>query len=109
MLGRAEVEHESAHCRPNELTFRRSSMANAEIFQVTTESEMDEFIDLPWKIYANDTNWVPPLKKAVRKLLDPASHPFLEILRTCALSGQTRLTNSRENCGNIGQQFQFVS
>ena len=51
-------------------------MANAEVVQVTTESEMDEFIDLPWKIYANDTNWVPPLKKAVRKLLDPASHPF---------------------------------
>ena len=83
-------------------------MPRVEIIRVTTKSEMDEFIDLPWKIYANDTNWVPPLKKAVRKLLDTASHP-LEILRTCALSGQTRLTNSRENCGNIGQQFQFVS
>src|SRR5271157_94791 len=76
MPGWVEVKYESAQCRPNELTFRRSSMANAEIFQVTTESEMDEFIDLPWKIYADDTNWVPPLKKAVRKLLDPAKHPF---------------------------------
>ncbi len=51
-------------------------MPHAVIFQVTTESEMDEFIDLPWNVYANDTNWVPPLKKAVRKLLDPANHPF---------------------------------
>ncbi|MGO9565903.1 MAG: acyl-CoA N-acyltransferase, partial [Desulfomonilaceae bacterium] len=51
-------------------------MPHVEICQVTTKSEMDEFIDLPWKIYADDPNWVPPLKKAVRKLLDPAKHPF---------------------------------
>jgi hypothetical protein len=51
-------------------------MSQIEILQVTRESELDEFIDLPWKIYANETNWVPPLKKAVRKLLDPAYHPF---------------------------------
>ena len=51
-------------------------MSEVEIRRVTKKSELDEFIDLPWKIYANDTNWVPPLKKAVRKLLDPAKHPF---------------------------------
>ncbi len=28
---------------------------------VTTKSEMMDFIKLPWKIYAGDPNWVPPL------------------------------------------------
>ncbi len=47
------MQYESAHSRSNELTLRRSLMPHMEIFQVTTESEMDEFIDLPWKVYAN--------------------------------------------------------
>jgi hypothetical protein len=40
------------------------------------ESDMDAFIDLPWRIYPGDCNWVPPLKKEVRRLLDPKRHPF---------------------------------
>ena len=51
-------------------------MPPLEIITVSNESELDVFINLPWKIYAGDTNWVPPLKKQVRKLLDPAKHPF---------------------------------
>jgi hypothetical protein len=51
-------------------------MLPIEILRVTKASELDEFIDFPWKIYANDSNWVPPLKKLVRKLLDPTRHPF---------------------------------
>jgi hypothetical protein len=60
----------------NGLPLRGSLMSQIEILEVIEESELDEFIDLPWKIYANDSNWVPPLKKLVRKLLDPAKHPF---------------------------------
>lgn len=37
---------------------------------------MGAFIDLPWKLYRNDSNWVPPVKKEVRGLLDQGSHPF---------------------------------
>jgi len=51
-------------------------MPGVEIITVSDNANMDEFIDLPWKIYAGDPNWVPPLKKAVRRLLDPAKHPF---------------------------------
>ncbi|MGB6065899.1 MAG: acyl-CoA N-acyltransferase [Desulfomonilaceae bacterium] len=51
-------------------------MSQVEICRVTKKSELDEFINLPWRIYADDPNWVPPLKKAVRRLLDPAKHPF---------------------------------
>jgi hypothetical protein len=51
-------------------------MPQVEVSEVRKSSEMDEFIGLPWTIYAADPNWVPPLKKAVHKLLDPARHPF---------------------------------
>ncbi len=35
----------------------------------------ERFIRFPWKVYAGDPAWVPPLLADVRKLLDPA-HPF---------------------------------
>ena len=43
---------------------------------VQNAADMNAFIDLPWSIYAGDKNWVPPLKSDVRRLLDPAQHPF---------------------------------
>ena len=53
-------------------------MAGVEIITVETRSELKEFIDLPWKIYAEYPKWVPPLKKEVRRMLDPGIHPFWE-------------------------------
>jgi hypothetical protein len=53
-------------------------MAGMEIITVEGGSELKDFIDLPWKIYAEYPNWVPPLKKEVRRMLDPRRHPFWE-------------------------------
>jgi hypothetical protein len=53
-------------------------MAGIEIIAVERERELKDFIDLPWKIYAEYPNWVPPLKKDVRRQLDPRKHPFWE-------------------------------
>ncbi len=53
-------------------------MAGIDIITVERESELKDFIDLPWRIYAAYPRWVPPLKKEVRRLLDPARHPFWE-------------------------------
>jgi GNAT superfamily N-acetyltransferase len=41
-------------------------------------SDRTRFIDLPWKIYRGDPNWVPPLKASVRALLDEEKHPFYD-------------------------------
>lgn len=38
--------------------------------------DLDAFIRLPWTIYHDDTNWVPPLVAAEQKMLDPARNPF---------------------------------
>ena len=53
-------------------------MAGIEIITVERRSELKDFIDLPWKIYAEYPKWVPPLKKEVRRMLDPSRHPFWE-------------------------------
>jgi hypothetical protein len=51
-------------------------MAGIDVTLVNDHSEMTEFIDFPWKIYADHSNWVPPLKAEVRRLLDARQHPF---------------------------------
>ena len=45
---------------------------------VRGRADLARFVDLPWKIYRNDPNWVPPLKASVRALLDVKKHPFYE-------------------------------
>lgn len=51
-------------------------MNKVDIVEVQDSTEMKDFIELPWKIYRNYPNWVPPLKKYVRRLLDTESHPY---------------------------------
>jgi hypothetical protein len=53
-------------------------MAGIEIIAVERGSELKAFIDLPWRIYSEYPNWVPPLKKEVRRMLDLHRHPFWE-------------------------------
>ncbi|MFU8856629.1 MAG: acyl-CoA N-acyltransferase [Deferrisomatales bacterium] len=53
-------------------------MAGVEILPVDSRSDWHAFVDLPWKIYADFPNWVPPLRKEVRRLLTPDAHPFWE-------------------------------
>ncbi len=53
-------------------------MTGIEIIPVEGGSELKEFIELPWKIYVAYPKWVPPLKKEVRRMLDPLKHPFWE-------------------------------
>ncbi len=53
-------------------------MTGIEIITVASRAELKGFIDLPWKIYAAYPQWIPPLKKEVRRMLDPGIHPFWE-------------------------------
>ena len=53
-------------------------MTGVEIVTADRRSDLKDFINLPWKIYAEYPKWVPPLKKDVRRLLDPRIHPFWE-------------------------------
>lgn len=38
--------------------------------------DLEAFVRLPWSLYRNDRNWVPPLRRDVRRAFDPDHHPF---------------------------------
>ncbi len=46
------------------------------IRRVATKRERDAFIKLPFRLYAGDPHWVPPLILAERDLLNTAKNPF---------------------------------
>jgi GNAT superfamily N-acetyltransferase len=48
------------------------------IVPVTTGELRRVFAGFPWRIYRDDSNWVPPLFGDRLKLLDPEKHPFWE-------------------------------
>lgn len=52
--------------------------ADLVITPVSDKADLKAFVDLPWSIYANDPNWVPPLKNEVRDVLTPGKNPFHE-------------------------------
>jgi len=44
--------------------------------EVTTRGERDQFVKFPWRIYAGDKNWAPPLLIEAKAFLDRKKHPF---------------------------------
>ena len=53
-------------------------MGDVTVTPVTTRSERKAFIDLAYRINADDPNWVPPLRADVAELLDRKKNPFFE-------------------------------
>ena len=51
-------------------------MSNIEISEVSSRRERDAFIKFPWKIYADDPAWVPPLIIERKEFLNRKRHPF---------------------------------
>lgn len=43
--------------------------------ELSSKKDVKEFVDLPWSLYPRDSHWVPPLKMAVKEMLNP-KHPF---------------------------------
>ena len=53
-------------------------MANIAIQPVETRSQQQRFIRLPWRIYADDPCWIPPVIMSQQELLGFRKHPFYE-------------------------------
>ncbi len=51
-------------------------MPKIEISIVQSRRDRDAFIKFPWRIYANDPAWVPPLMIERKEFLDRKKHPF---------------------------------
>jgi hypothetical protein len=48
------------------------------IRSVMTKAERKAFVELPYRLYADNPNWVPPLKDEVYGLLTPGKNPWFE-------------------------------
>ena len=48
-----------------------------EIRPVKTRRDLSTFIKLPWRLYREEPNWVPPLLMDLKKRLDP-KNPFFK-------------------------------
>ena len=53
-------------------------MADIAIQPVETRSQQQRFIRLPWRIYADDPCWIPPVIMSQQELLGFRKHPFYE-------------------------------
>jgi len=49
---------------------------NLEIVEVRDRSDIDQFIKMPWAVYGDDPNWVPPLVFERRQYLAPKTNPY---------------------------------
>jgi hypothetical protein len=55
-----------------------NKMSNVTIKKVSTNSELNQFIKFPWKIYKDDKHWVPPLLMEQKALLNKQKNPFFK-------------------------------
>jgi GNAT superfamily N-acetyltransferase len=53
-------------------------MSDVTVAPVTAKRERKQFIELAYRLNADDPNWVPPLRRDVAELLDEKKNPFFE-------------------------------
>ena len=53
-------------------------MGEVRVVPVNGKAALKDFIDLPYRLYADNPNWIPPLKNEMRGLLTPGKNPWFE-------------------------------
>lgn len=53
-------------------------MTNVTIEEISSRSDKEKFINLPYRLRANYPNWVLPLRLQMRELLNTKKHPFFD-------------------------------
>lgn len=72
-------------------------MPSLDVQPVVTRRQRREFLQLPWRLYRDDPNFIPPLRSEQKQLVGYASHPFY-----ARNSAQTFLAyRGGEPCGRI--------
>ncbi len=51
-------------------------MGAIEVVPADNQKLLKEFVELPYRLYRGDPYWAPPLRIAVKELLDRGKHPF---------------------------------
>ncbi len=71
-------------------------MDGLEVVKVDSKGASKEFIELPYRLYRDQPHWVPPLRIAVKELLDKSKHPFYA-------EAETELFLARRNGEVVGR------
>ena len=71
-------------------------MAGIEIAAVQDKKSLHDFVEFPYELYRGDPYWVPPLRIAVKELLDKAKHPYY-------VNAETELFLARQNGRVVGR------
>lgn len=72
-------------------------MSDLVIKPVETRRERKQFLMLPWQLYRDDPNWIPPLRRSQEELVGYRHHPFYD-----ESEGQTFLAlRDGQPCGRI--------
>ena len=53
-----------------------AATADIVVREAKTRRDRDAFVKFPWRIYAGDKIWSPPLLLEAKAFIDPAKHPF---------------------------------
>src|SRR6478672_11001136 len=64
--------------------------------QVQTKADREAFIKFPYRLYAKDPNWVPPLEMERKDFLNPSKNPWFEF-------GTAELFLARRNGEVVGR------
>jgi hypothetical protein len=59
-----------------DIAYQPASLSSLTVEPVERPRDRMRFIKLPWKVYAGNPYWVPPLLFERRKFFDPARNPF---------------------------------
>jgi hypothetical protein len=57
--------------------------SSIEVTALRSRRDRNRFVDLPYRLHRNDPNWVPPLRRDMRQLLDRRRNPFFEHGEAC--------------------------
>ncbi|MEN6457686.1 MAG: GNAT family N-acetyltransferase [Thermoguttaceae bacterium] len=74
--------HESAAGRSSSVALAAGAAASLSVRsplavrELVGGRDLDRFVRLPWRIYAEDPHWVPPLISEVKAFLNRRKHPF---------------------------------
>ncbi len=63
---------------PDQAGERAAQEAGLRIIPVEDRRQLDQFIRVPWQIYRDDPNWVPPLVLERREHLNQRSNPYFK-------------------------------
>jgi hypothetical protein len=73
------------------------------IIPVTTPAEQELFLDVPALVYANDPQWVPPIRSSTAKQLTP-DNPFFEygqLQSFIAIAGEPKAEGEKRAIGRV--------